>query len=155
MILLMLMLSLAFTKKEDRNKDFRILSASIQTSYGGAAGSGSVSTYTIRLKARRSFVLNCDSGYAAGRKSQLYVMADSIQMVSSKKVKCGEEVILKFSIQDEVYLGGGDYQMVIPGSDSSAIPIMSKTGVAIRYSGGKNKLMAINKLSISTPIYAP
>ncbi len=127
----------------------------MQTSYGGAAGSGSVSTYTIRLKARRNFEIQCDSGYGAGRRAELYIKVDSIQLASSRRIKRGQTVTMTFSIRDEVYVGGGDFQMVIPGSDSSAAPGGTKTGVSIKYLGGKSSTMAINKLSISTPIFAP
>lgn len=140
---------------KDKNKDFKLISASIQTSYGGAAGSGSVSTYTMRLKALRSFTLICDSGYGAGRRSELYIMQDSFHQASTLKVRRGQIIRLRFSIRDAVYMGGGDHQFVLPGSDSSALPIKSATGVAIRYRGGKNKVMAINKLQIETPIFAP
>lgn len=152
---LLLITIFGFHSKKDRNKDFKIISASMYQTFGGVAGSGSTTIYDISLKARRKINIACDSGYGIGRRDNLYLVSDSGKTMSEKSLRRGEVIHLRFSIHDEALVGGGNFQMYLPGSDSSALPIHSDIGVVIKYRGGKNKALAINKIETKEPIFAP
>jgi hypothetical protein len=139
----------------EKNRDLQVVSASMQTSYGGAAGSGSATTYRVKLKVLRPFMLNCDSGFAQGKADAFVIVTDTFTQNSSKQLKKGEIIELVLSIRDESSIGGGDFQMVIPGSPTAELPKKTKGTLVIRYKGGKCKTLSINKLTKIEPIIAP
>jgi hypothetical protein len=139
----------------EKNKDFSVVSVSMQTSFGGAAGSGSATVYRIRLKARRNIHLNSDSGFAQGKADAYMIMVDSFNQVGAKQLKKGEETELVLTIRDESSIGGGDFQRVIPGSPLSSVPGKAKGALVLRYKGGKCKTLSINNITKLEPILAP
>lgn len=139
----------------EKNRDLQVVSTSMQTSYGGAAGSGSATTYRVKLKALRAFKLNCDSGFAQGKADAFVIVTDTFTQSSSKQLKKGEIIELVLSIRDESSIGGGDFQKTFPGSPTAELPKKTKGALVFRYQGGKCKTLSINKLTKLEPILAP
>lgn len=140
---------------QDKNKDFKVVRATEMMSYGGAAGSGSATTYSIQIVARRKLTLSSDSGFAKGKVDAFYIMADSFSYTSSKDLKKGDTAEIVLTIRDESSIGGGDFQKPIPGSPAGNPPKKSKGKLVIRYQGGKCKTLDINKLEKLETIFAP
>jgi len=140
---------------QDKNKDFKVVRATQLMSYGGAAGSGSATTYSIQLVARRKMTLSSDSGFAQGKVDAFAIMADSFSYVSSKVLKKGDTVNIVLTIRDESSIGGGDFQKIIPGSPAGNPPKKSKGTLVLRYKGGKCNFLDINKIEKLETIFAP
>ncbi len=139
----------------EKNRDFQVMSSTMQTSYGGAAGSGSATTYRIKIKANRTFTLICDSGFAQGKADAYVIVTDTFNQSSSRKLKKGEIFEFVLSIRDESSIGGGDFQKTFPGSPAANLPKKTKGALVIRYKGGKCKTLSINNLTKLEPILAP
>ena len=52
---------------------------------GGAAGRPTYTQYQIPLKAQRSFTLACDSAFADGRITSLFISSDTSYQLKTKK----------------------------------------------------------------------
>lgn len=155
-LLVLLTLICSFKPKAlEKNRDFQVISSTMQTSYGGAAGSGSASTYRIQLKANRAFTLTCDSGFAQGKADSYVIVTDTFKQSSSRQLKKGEIIELVLSIRDESSIGGGDFQKTFPGSPEAKLPKKTKGTLVIRYKGGKCKTLSVNNLTKLEPILAP
>lgn len=154
-ILVLVILLSAFKSKDKCNKEFKLISVTSQTSYGGAAGSGSATTYRIKLKAKRAFTMTSDSGFAQGKADKLIMLKDSFNISDTLQLKKGQIFEVYFVIREEVQMGGGDYQLIIPGSNTAKAPVNTKNGAVIRYGGGKDKTMTFSTIKQLETIYAP
>lgn len=143
------------SKKIEKNLDFTFVSGTYQSLYGGVAGSGSSTTYTIKLKANRSFKMICDSAFAMGKIDAIYIVKDSVSQVGSMSIKKGMMYNFVLHIKSESQIGGGDFQQVIPGSRDAKKPKNQTGALILRYKGGKNKYLNINGLTKLDPIFAP
>lgn len=128
---------LSATKKQKVIKDFTVIRAEAQTFFGGVAGSPVTTTYTMIVKANKSFVVSIDSGWAKNQADQAVILLDSGKTTQKKKVKKGEILHLVVQIKTASNMGGGDNQWQIPGSVESISPCGVKNYLCIRYQGYK------------------
>ena len=140
---------------QSKNKDFKVVRTTQLMSYGGAAGSGSSTTYSVQLIAKRKMTLIGDSGFAQGKADALHILKDSFTSVDRLSVKKGDTVDIVLTIRDETSIGGGDFQKSIPGSPLSNPPKKSKGVLVLRYQGGKHKILDINNIEKLETIFAP
>lgn len=152
---LLLVLLSSFTAIKTGNKDFKVLSASSQTVYGGAAGSPVTTQYIIRLKALRCFTMSKDSAYAEGKIDVFQIVNGESTQSDKMKLKKGNLLTLMFTIVTPSDMGGADYQMKFPGSPLAQAPIASKSGVVIRYKGGKSRYLVVEDIKVTEPVIAP
>ena len=138
-----------------KNKDFQVVSASSQATFGGVAGSPVTTLYKVRIKALRSFTLTSDSAFAEGRIEKFHILRDSFSTVSSLSVKKGKTIEIVFEVKTETEMGGSDYQLKIPGSRVAKPPFANENGVIIRYKGGKSKYLIIKKIEKKPDILMP
>jgi hypothetical protein len=154
-LLALLMVVFAFKPSEPCNRDFKVLSAQKQTFYGGVAGSPVVTVYKVTLQAKRKMLLTSDSAWAEDRIDQLVIDVDSFKTVNSHRVKRGETVHLRFENRSDSEIGGGDYQMKVPGSRQNKAPFDVKNGIVLSYKGGKSKTLVINNITTLETVFYP
>lgn len=145
-IAIILTLLFSFRCQQHQNKDFSVLKIEEKTYFGGVAGSGVTTTYRIVLKAKRSFEMTVDSAYSKGKKDQIFIVKDSFNLVERLKIEKGKEIVLSFSTRTASELGGGDYQMIIPGSPEKAAPIGKASDLFFYYKGGKSDYLLSEKI---------
>ena len=100
-------------------------------------------------------LLTPDSAWAEDRIDQVVIDVDSFKTVNSHRVKRGETVHLRFEIRSDSEIGGGDYQMKVPGSRENKAPIDVKNGLVLSYKGGKSKILVINDITPLETVYYP
>jgi hypothetical protein len=156
-ISLMAVLMVVFGFKPDKpcNRDFKVISAQKQTFYGGVAGSPVVTVYKLTLKAKHKMLLTTDSAWAEDRIDQVVIDVDSFTTLNSHRVKRGEIVHLRFEIRSDSELGGGDYQMKVPGSRSAKAPLDVKKGIVLNYRGGKSKTLVFSDITTLETVFYP
>ncbi len=137
-----------------KNKDFQVVSASSQTSFGGIAGSPVTTLYTIRIKALRSFTLVADSIFVDHKIDRFSIVKDSFHHVDTMKLKKGKIVEINLLIKSESAMGGGNYQVKIPGS-REAEPPKGYSGLVMRYWGGKCRHLAIKTVEKKPDLMMP
>jgi hypothetical protein len=145
----------AFKPTNEKNKDFVVISASKQTIFGGAPGSGISTLCSLKIKALRSFTLICDSAYADNRIARYYVIQRVVHPKDTLKVKKGTVLEILFSIKTESEMGGGDHQVKNPGSRETNPPIAGHKGIILRYYGGKCNYLSVNNVEKRDDIILP
>ncbi len=151
-ILSISILCLSAVPKPNPVLDFTVLRAEKQTFYGGVAGSPVVTTYTLYARAKRSFKISVDSGWAEGKADRAYILMDSAKTRSDWAVDIGEIVRFQVQIKTASNIGGGDNQWQLPGSVESKSPARVKNSLCIRYKSVKNKYLTINAIKTIPPI---
>jgi hypothetical protein len=144
-----------FKPEKPCNRDFKVVKATKQTFYGGVAGSPVVTVYKLTLQTKRKMLLTPDSAWAEDRIDQVVIDVDSFTTVNSHRVKRGETVHLRFEIRSDSEIGGGDYQMKIPGSRAAKAPVNVKNGVVLQYKGGKHKTLVISDITTLETVFYP
>lgn len=146
----------SFLCKKPGNRDFRILQAEQQTIFGGVAGSPVVTVYRVVLLTKRKMTFTPDTGWAEGKADAIILELDSFRTAEKKVCQKKDTVRLYFEIRTESNLGGGDYQLHVPGSRETQPPEKGEAGsIWIRYAGGKDKLLNISNLIKRDTIMAP
>jgi hypothetical protein len=151
-ILSISILCLSAVPKPNPVLDFTVLRAEKQTFYGGVAGSPVVTTYTLYARAKRTFKISVDSGWAEGKADRAYILLDSAKSRSDWAVDIGEIVRFQVQIKTASTLGGGNNQWQIPGSVDSKSPIRVKNLLCFRYKGQKTNYLTINTIKTIPPI---
>lgn len=151
-ILSIAILCLSAVPKPNPPLDFTVLKAEKQTFYGGVAGSPVVTTYTLYAKAKRTFHISADSGWAEGKSDRACILLDSGKCRQDWIVDIGEIVRFQVQIKTASTLGGGNNQFEIPGSVDRKSPIRVKNLLCIRYKGNKNNYLIINSIKTIPPI---
>ena len=151
-ILSISVLCLSAVPKPNPVLDFTVLRAEKQTFYGGVAGSPVVTTYTLYARAKRTFKISVDSGWAEGKADRAYILLDSAKSRSDWAVDIGEIVRFQVQIKTASTLGGGNNQWQIPGSVDSKSPIRVKNLLCFRYKGQKTNYLTINTIKTIPPI---
>jgi hypothetical protein len=155
LLLTLTIISFSFICKKKESKDFKFISAQKQVLFGGVAGSPVVSLYRIKLKAIRNFEMICDSSYAEGKIDELFIQKDSFNTVQKLNIKKGQTFEFVFSVKTAAEMGGGDFQMEIPGSIEKNHPLAQENSVLLIYSGGKTNYFLVKKFDVLNPIFAP
>lgn len=150
-----LVLMFAFQTVKDKNKDFQVISATKQTSFGGVAGSPVSTNYLIKIIALRTMTLKADSIFAEGRIDRFYILKDSFNLLNSLKLTKGKTIEISVTIKSDSEMGGGDYQIKIPGSRATNPPFAVENSIIMRYSGGKNKYLTIRSVQKKPDILMP
>jgi len=151
-ILSISILCLSAVPKPNPVLDFTVLRAEKQKFYGGVAGSPVVTTYTLYARAKRTFKISVDSGWAEGKADRAYILLDSAKSRSDWAVDIGEIVRFQVQIKTASTLGGGNNQWQIPGSVDSKSPIRFKNLLCFRYKGQKTNYLTINTIKTIPPI---
>jgi|GEM_PF-2019888 len=154
-LLALLTVAFGFKPAKPCNRDFKVLNATKQTFYGGVAGSPVVTVYKLTLQAKRKMLLTPDSAWAEDRMDQVVIDVDSFTSVNSHRVKRGETLHLRFEIRSDSEIGGGDYQMKIPGSRESKAPGNVKNGIVLQYKGGKHNTLVISDIATLETVFYP
>lgn len=148
-------LSFSFLCKKKESKDFKFISAQKQVLFGGVAGSPVISLYRIKLKAIRNFECICDSSYAEGKIDELFIQKDSFNTVQKLLLKKGQIVEFVYSVKTAAEMGGGDYQIEMPGSNEKTHPLTQENSILLMYKGGKNAYFLVKNYETLAPIFAP
>jgi hypothetical protein len=153
-LLFLAALTLSFKPKK-AVKEFTLVSATQQATYGGVEGSPIVTRYTIKLKALTAFTMTCDSAYAAGRMDKFIILGDSSQDLDKLKLKKGKVLTIAFDIVVPSETGYNNYVGRFNGSPEVKVPVSSATGVVLRYKGGKSKYFGVAQIFTQPSVYAP
>lgn len=155
-LLLLGLFSMAATCKKVKVKpEFTLISAEKQTRFGGVAGSPVVTRYTIKLKTTAAFNFICDSAFAEDKKDKFTIQKIDFTTVDSMKVKKGKLITIVFDITTASDFGSPDFPTRFESSPSAKVPLESKTGIVLRYKGGKQRYFAIQSITEQPAIYAP
>ncbi len=131
------------------------MSASKQTTFGGVSGSPVTTQYRIKIKALRSFTLVTDSIFAENRIDRFSIVKDSFHMVDTFRLKKGKTVEIIMELKTESEMGGGNYQVKIPGSRVTKPPFSTDQGLVIRYFGGKCNYLIVKQVQKKPDILMP
>jgi hypothetical protein len=154
-ILSIAILTFAFKPVKEKNKDFQVISAVRQTTFGGVAGSPVSTLYKVRLKVLRPFTLIADSIFAQDQVDRFSIVKDSFTQVDTLKLKKGMTIELLVALKTATDMGGSDFQLKIPGSREVKTPVQAAGGMVIRYFGGKNKCLTIKSVEKKPDIFMP
>jgi|SRR5690606_27181988 len=127
--------------------DFKIISSTLKYSFGGVAGSGSARIFELELKPTHKMKFVADSVFMDSMAEMPNITLNGKPIKYGDTIELKKKSILKYMIvfRTESTIGGGDAQMVLPGSPYGVLSGLKPGEMGCRYGGGRNSSLIVRK----------